>query len=291
MKGRQSRLDVLILTETSSVADSKLNAEIGYAVSRDTVEAWALNSTQQAKDCRTGKDGSRYIQVLSERSYRPIQVFDIEKGTKPSPVIGKNVNNISSQKEDEADAFLEARRARRNLQLYFLGGIASLLAIAIMLRVALGGGLSCSPQVPKLMMAAAAGIVTRKIWSLRRKPPAASTEKVLVYIFSDKTRKLIDRQIKPKHLPAGARSRDYHGKQLYMLNLSTKGKFYPINVPDIIEENGSPMDLFIALNCEEEVNAAYGQEMTRWEKIKYGIVACIIGAELLILFIWQSAGV
>lgn len=128
-KGRSGRQDVLILTETNSIVDDRLNAEIGYAMSPDTVEAWALDSNQQAIDEETGN----IVQVICERTYEPLIVFDLESQSGKS-VVGKNVEAIASQKEDEEMAFMEQKKSRINMLLW-IGIIATIFSLTISIIV------------------------------------------------------------------------------------------------------------------------------------------------------------
>lgn len=316
MGRRQRRQDVLILTETNSVAESRLETEIGYAVSPDTVEAWGLNANQQAIDRRKKPKGD--IQVICERSFKPIQVFNLEGGNKDDAVIGSNVNTIAAQKEDEALTFLEQKGAKRDWLLIILGVIAGILAIAALIKVSMGGGMSCGPPSP-LMAAPLAriGIPKRERGQAPQPEPETDpirqTETLAIakgwqrmktkrnghkkprypncLLFRDFNRSMIEIHLPPRYAPRDSRPLEYKGHPTYLINVSRTGKLSAISVPARIEQNETPKDLYMALNCEMEIDAIYGMESSTWQKVKFGILGVIIGAELLVLFLWQSAGV
>lgn len=129
-KSHSRRQDVTLLTETNCVEDKQLECGIVHAESPKELEAWGLDSNQQAKDERTG----RYFQVVSSRSYIPLQIY--RSDNKAPQVVGSNVTTIASQTEDEEMIFLEERQTRDSRVLWF-GIIAALFAVVISLVVLL----------------------------------------------------------------------------------------------------------------------------------------------------------
>src|SRR4030042_3608193 len=105
-KKRSSRLNACILTEANSVDDVELEGDVAHAESPKELRAWGLDSTQQVRDEKTG----RSIQVISERSFKPITIFS--GGGESAQVVGKNVTTISSQTEDEELVFLEEKKSK-----------------------------------------------------------------------------------------------------------------------------------------------------------------------------------
>ena len=139
---RSSRQDVSILTETDNVVDEKLWSEVGYVVSQDEPEAWALNNHQIAIDEETG----RYFQTVCERSYKPLIVFGLDDGD-GSDVIGKNVDTLFEQKFMEALA-LSLQHKVKDKRTVWLGVTVLTLALIIgLLATSMSGGISCSPDL------------------------------------------------------------------------------------------------------------------------------------------------
>lgn len=126
MGKHQQRADVLIMTEMNSVDEDRLIAGVGYAVRQNDVRAWALDADHQAIDEETG----RYVQLLSERTYRPIHVFP--NGHRSDIV--KNVSTIADQTEDEEMAILHEKQ-HKDSQLTWLGIIAVILLLVISIVV------------------------------------------------------------------------------------------------------------------------------------------------------------
>ena len=131
-KGRSRRQDVFILTETNSIAGDRFETEVGYAVSPETVEAWALDRNQQGIDEETGN----IVQTLSERSYKPLVVFDLDSEDS-SKLAVKNVNTISSQQEDEEMALMERKKSKQSMLLW-IGIVATIFALTISIMVLQG---------------------------------------------------------------------------------------------------------------------------------------------------------
>lgn len=280
-KRRQRRQDVLILTETNSAAESQLEAEVGYAVSPSTFEAWGLNSDQQAEDDNSGG----FIQVVSERSFIPVQVFNLDKGKKNIKILGDNVNAIAAQKEDEELMFLERRRDndRRFLWLSIIALIlAAILAVIIMSNME--GGMSCGS--PALQMALPAFVVSA--WRFVAGERKVTPDTVNAMIFQDKKKKRIFKDIQESKLPTEARPRDYGRRRLYIINESENGDYYAILPPERIEKDKSPKDLYQALNCEEEVEETYKLDPSTWERFKMTFLYVLVSIELAMIFIFGT---
>lgn len=125
-KSRPRRQDVVILTEANSVDDVRIDADVVHAEAPEVLKAWALNSLQQAKDEYTG----RYVQVVSERSYKPIQIYR----SKGSDVVGSTVAHVASETEDEEMTFLEERKGKDG-RLLWIGIITGLLVLTFCIIV------------------------------------------------------------------------------------------------------------------------------------------------------------
>lgn len=119
---------VRLLSETGTVTDIKLDADIGYVASHDTPEAWGLNRTQQAKELRTGQ----FIQLICERSGKPIQVF--RNGGSSNSIIGYDISTIAKQAEDRAQQESEQDKPKDS-QLLWFGIITTIVAITFLLVV------------------------------------------------------------------------------------------------------------------------------------------------------------
>lgn len=274
---RTRRQPVLTLTETNSVVDDRLEippTDAGYAESPDTVEAWALDANQQALN-----DKGEYVQVICERDFEPIRVFNLNNGHK-SNVAVRNVETIASQKHDEELAFMEEKKSK-NSQMLWLGIIAAIVALtfALVVLISMKGGLSCSPE---LVTALAFPSFGKIFWTLRKKGKEEEEPNALV--FRDEDWGYGETYVaKPPH---DSRLRKYKGLPLHILNVNEQGDYTPIAIPADIKPGRSPKDLWGALNCEKEVNEIYGMSDSTTEKIKLGVfVALTIVLVVVIFFI------
>lgn len=109
-------------------------------------------------------------------------------------------------------------------------------------------------------------------------------------LIVEKSRKRCLRYIKPKKIPFASFDRDYYGQWLHVLGVTLKGQLWPIGTPDRIEGR-MPTDLYMAVNCADEVEETYGLSMPLSEKIKWGIfIGLICGNFILIFLLAASAG-
>lgn len=306
-KRRQGRQDVLILTETNSVVGQKLKAEVAYAVSPDTVEAWALDANQQA----IAEKSKRFVQVICERTYKPVPVFNLNE--KDDGTVGKNVNTIAQQKEDEELAFVEQHEAK-DRRLVWVGIIVLILALtlgAIVLNRMGGANLSCSSPLPyasnglPIALAMAAAVTTKerpaeKTEEDTEETPASNgkrrwpwgkrdTVEYNAVVFEDKTRAYGPRLVPKSKIPDGSMPREYKGHRYYILNLNKEGKYTDIRVPREYGANESPKDLYIALHCEKEVNAVWQLAASLWDKISLTFFYVLAGGLLIVIFLLAAS--
>lgn len=113
-----------------------------------------------------------------------------------------------------------------------------------------------------------------------------------VMIFVDSTRSMCVRRVRKALIPKGSLARNYRGLNLHYINVDLKGKVRPITIPDWpakpAEGNisaATPKDLWLALNCEQEVNETYSLSDSLLHKLSYIAFYVLIGAELFILFL------
>lgn len=103
-------------------------------------------------------------------------------------------------------------------------------------------------------------------------------------IWVPNRKKMIRRFIKDRFIPITSFGREYRDRFVHMLTIN-QGRFEPIFQPSQIEPDESPLDCFIALNCEEEIDITYGITPSAWNRIKLGIFIAFSFAELFVLFL------
>lgn len=96
---RAVKQDVCLISETNSMNDRHLVAGNIHAESRETAEAWGLDSKQQCKDEKTG----RYIQFVSSFSCHPVKIYEGVEINKADVAL------IASQTEDQELVYVEER--------------------------------------------------------------------------------------------------------------------------------------------------------------------------------------
>jgi len=131
MGHRGAQQDALLITETNNVVSMSLDADTGYVESPDDIQGWLLNRTQQAKDLNTG----RYIQLISERDCRPIQVFrNGHSSSEVESITEKNISDIARQTEDKAQLLVE-QESNTDGRVLWIGIITGIIAITFLLVV------------------------------------------------------------------------------------------------------------------------------------------------------------
>lgn len=114
--------DVLIVTEADgNVEPCRLETDVLYVASPETIEAWELDYNQQAKHEKTG----RHLQVVSERSKKPLKIFPDR-----STLQGQSTEAIASQKQDAELTFMQSKNKRSSMLLW-VGIICAILAVTI----------------------------------------------------------------------------------------------------------------------------------------------------------------
>lgn len=274
--------NVLILTEANTgVEYAQLETDVLYAASPETIEAWELDTNQQARDELTG----RYIQVVSERSKKPLRIF------KDRPLLsGPSTEAIASQKQDAELAFLNTK-SQKNSMLIWIGIICVILAVIIGLIVLLNLN-----QTSAFAMAfPLTSLLTRRngkrkseITTIADLEPLQETRTgiILCILFIEKTHTWQYRQLDKSLIPEDSTERKLKGKKpVHILNLDKEGKLWAIEPENTVKPNDSPQDLFLALQYEREVDEVYGLSESLGEKIKLGIFFVLCFFLLIILFL------
>ncbi len=275
--------DVLILTEANTgVEYTQLETDVLYAASPETIEAWELDTNHQAKNELTG----RYIQVVSERSKKPLRIF------KDSPLLsGPSTEAIASQKQDAELAFLNTK-SQKNSMLVWIGIICAILAVIIGLIVLLNLNQASNALAMALPLAS---VLTRR--NGKRKNEIATiadlkplqeiqTGTILCILFIEKTHTWHYRQLDKSLIPEDSTERKLKGKTpVHILGLDKEVKLWAIEPENTVKPNDSPQDLFLALQYEREVDEVYGLSDSLGEKIKLGIFFALCFFLLIILFL------
>ena len=273
--------DVLVTTETGHIEERQLETDVLYVASPDDIMAWELDPNQQSRDPKTGD----YLQVVSERSKRPLKVF------RGRPVLkGQSTDTIASQKEDEELSYILSKSAK-NSMLLWLGIVCALIAVIIGIVVLMGIMNKESASVSISTMILAGGLSTllkrkngvgfKDINSLD-KLKEEETGLVSCFVFVEKNRthsiELIDRGL----IPENSIQRKYKRAPCYLLGLDDEG-LWAIEPENEIKLNDTPQDCFLALECEQEMQEAYGLEEPLGQKIKLGILVVLIFCLLVVL--------
>lgn len=111
-----------------------------------------------------------------------------------------------------------------------------------------------------------------------------NNKKPSAMIIVERTRKRVLRNIRHKLIPAGSFEKDYNGKRVHILGCDKAGKLWAISIPPVLSGR-SPVDLYMAVHCADEVNEVYGLSMPMSEKIKLGIFAGLCIAILIVIFL------
>lgn len=128
LKKNKNKQAVCLLSETNSVQDGWIDADILHAESPETTEAWGLDSNQQCQDEKTG----RYIQFISSVSCNPVTIY--RNGG--SGARDTNTGLISSQTEDKEMVFI-AENKRTDGRLLWIGICLAMLTLLVCVVVLL----------------------------------------------------------------------------------------------------------------------------------------------------------
>lgn len=113
--------NVLLVEGTSDIERHTLETDVLYVASPNSIEAWELDSNQQARHEVTGE----YIQVCSVRNKKPLQIFRNRPRIKGQPV-----SVIAAQKFDEQMTVIQERNQKQSMLLW-IGIICALLAVSV----------------------------------------------------------------------------------------------------------------------------------------------------------------
>lgn len=283
-KRKQSSVDqnVLILTAGSDVELCRLEANNLYMASPDTdpPQAWERDFSQQAKDEKSGE----FLQVVSVLSKTPVRIFR----NRPA-LAGKSTDLISSGKEDEELTYMDARSAK-NSMLLWIGIITALLAVTVGIIVLVNMKQTSTAVALSLTLAGTALIPWKKQAAVIKQPDdlkelfTKDLDTVLCMIIDAESITYGFRRVMWDLIPEDSRERSLNGEPFFIIGLDDIG-LYAIEPANEIRENDSPQDLFLALECEGEINALYGQSGSIVEKIKLTIFFILCFALIVVLFL------
>lgn len=270
----------MVLTETNEIDWRKLPTDVLYAADVGALQAWELDTNQQARTEGKGE----YVQLVSERSKKPLTVF------KSRPKLqGRSTETIASQKQDEELTIVQTK-SHKSSMLLWLGIITALLVLAFCIAVV-------APVVKNTLLALAPALAIwrkkedttiRTIDDIKRET-GLKTGTVNAYIFVESTGEIIEREIDRAHIPNNSIQRKEGKTPVYILGLDGNGKLFAIEPENTILENDSPTDLIMALQYEQEVGEFYGLGDSTTEKIKFGIFVGLIILIVIVLFIYGFA--
>jgi hypothetical protein len=290
---KQNQLNNVLLNEINEVHEHKLNAFKSHVESILTVEAWGLNSRQQCIDEETGK----YLQFIDPKSYKPIQIYQATDGDDD---VESNVEAISSETEDEEMTLLDRNDHKDGRMLWIgiaLAGMVLGFLIAILFVM--------KSKSPEVVTAAHAVIpIFGAIFHQKKKSddPTASTTKINskaylkklrananAMIVDETTHKRLMRKVEDKDIPKDSFLKIFKGKKIHILGLNLEGKYWTIKAHAVMVAGQSPLDLFIAKHCAEEVRETFGISSATLQKIKIGVFVCLIFGILIVTFMMVTA--
>ncbi len=106
-------------------------------------------------------------------------------------------------------------------------------------------------------------------------------------IISERRKLRMFRYVKPGFIPSDSFERKYKNQWLHILRLDMNNKFHALERP-LFEKDNTPIDLFMAIHCADEVEEVYGLSMPMSEKIKLGIFVVLCIAILIVIFLIAS---
>jgi len=275
--------EVMILTEQGEIVFAKLPADTLYVASHDDLKAWELDSNQQAITEKNNR-----LQVVSERSKKPIRVF------RNRPVLnGKSTDVIANQKEDEELTVME-RKSQKSSVLLWVGIICAIIAVTIGIIV-LSNMWRERQLLTILPFTAFTGILKIRRKGHNEQPKSTMDEHikrlktkgtglVKCFVFVEENRRSPECRLERSFIPDDSLERKYKGKPAHVLGLDGSG-FWAIEPDNALGENDSPLDLYMALECEQEVAEVYGMEQSLIEKIKLGLLFALGFALVITLFL------
>jgi hypothetical protein len=116
----------------------------------------------------------------------------------------------------------------------------------------------------------------QKVKTKKKKPNAM--------LIVERTKKRIFRYIDPRRIPVDSFEKNYGRQDLHVLGVDPKGRLWTIR-PPAVASGRSPTDLFMAVNCADEVNEVYGMSMPFAHKIGLGVIVGFGIASLFIFFL------
>lgn len=99
-----------------------------------------------------------------------------------------------------------------------------------------------------------------------------------------KTRTRILRDVPIDEIPKDSFEKKYRGKWLHTLRLDLENKLHPINRPSPVVGR-TPIDLYMAKNCADEVLMTYGLSMPFNAKVGIGLAVGMGIAILIVIFL------
>ncbi|MDD5511753.1 MAG: hypothetical protein PHI12_13220 [Dehalococcoidales bacterium] len=278
---KQNKMRVCLLNEVNEAKEYKLDAYKSHIESTKTLEAWGLNSRQQCIDEETGE----YLQFIDPKDYRPIKIYESMDGDKD---VEGAVTTIANEAEDEEMTLLDTEEREDGRLLWIgiaLAGVILVFLIAVLMVF--------KNRTPEVVTAAVAVVpFIKSFLHLNGKSKTQKLNFKKLYadanamIVVERTKKRIFRKIPEKLIPVDSFKQNYEGRWLHILGLDLKKKFWTIAAHISMEEGKSPLDLWIAKHCAEEVRETYGLSSSWGQKIKLGVfVGLIIGIIIVTFFI------
>lgn len=277
--------DVLLLSETASVEFRSIEAEGLYAADHDMPGAWELDFNQQTKNEKTGE----YLQVISARSKRPVQIFK----NRPK-MAGQSTQTIASNSQDRELTFQD-RRKQKNSMVLWLGIIAVIFAIVISIIVLVNmKDNNASVAIPGAVLAISMPVLGRNKYKVTEPDISdesgvssiskKDTDVVLCLVNVEETGVYGFRNIARNLIPGSIRERELNGQPFFMLTL-TDGKLWGPEPDNDVKEGDTPLDLYLALDYEQEVDTVYGLDTSPLEKVKIGILVALCFILIVVFFL------
>jgi hypothetical protein len=149
-------------------------------------------------------------------------------------------------------------------------------------------------KTPEVVTAAHAAIpIIGAIFKIKKKKEGPDLKKLRAnanaMIVEEKTHKRIMRTVEDKNIPGNSFLKKYNGKMIHILGLKPDGNYWTIDAHNVMVAGQSPLDLWIAKHCAEEVRETFGISSGTWQKIKIGVFVGLIIGILIVTFMMVTA--
>ena len=105
----------------------------------------------------------------------------------------------------------------------------------------------------------------------------------LIWIAKKKAKIILSTYLLISKVPDYCYEVKQDGEPTYLVGLDGDG-FYPIEIPEIMAEGCSTLDLYEAKHCRDEVKEVYGFPASTMGKIKLGMFIVIMVVLIIIIF-------